>query len=125
MTMGIAGVPAHEQARIRRDIQRYLPENVVLWRNVATRTPTGGTTIVPTRMNQGPGRLAPMSTDAESKMLDRLGTSQGWWITVFEDRTVRINDALYIGSRKFEVVGYDQDRSYPLTQRVATREVNT
>lgn len=124
MTMGIAGIPAHEQQRIRRDIQQFLPENAELWRNVSSRTATGGTTVAPARLNQGPGRLGPMGIEAETKWLDRLGTSRGWWVTVYEDRDVRVNDAFRIGGRRFEVIGFDQDRSYPLTQRVATREVS-
>lgn len=121
---GIAGISAHELEGIRQDVQVYLPENVVLHRNTATRTASGGTTMTLARHSTGPGRLGPMSTEAEARWLDRLGTSRGWVVTLEEDRDVRINDVLYIGTRRFEVLGWDQDRSYPLTQRVGTRELS-
>lgn len=121
---GIAGVSAHELEDTRRDVVAYLPANVVLHRSTAVRTASGGTTMTLTRNSQGPGRLGPLGTEAEARWLDRLGSSRGWVITVAESRDVRVNDVLFIGARRFEVLGWDQDRSYPLTQRVVTREVS-
>ena len=121
MSIGIRPI---EQMKARRDLRQFLPESVDLYRPTTSRTATGGTTSTLAVHSSGPGRVSPMGIEAESRWLDRLGTSQGWVITLHSDRDVRITDQLRIGSRRFEVIGYDQDRSYPMTQRVMTREVS-
>lgn len=121
---GIAGFTTLELEQAREDLGRYRPETVVQYRNVGTRTTGGGTTYAMTLIDQGPGTLSPMGSEAEAQWLDRLGTSRGWVITVDEDRDIRINDELRIGARKFAVMGWDQDRSYPMSQRVIVREIS-
>lgn len=121
---GIAGFSALELEQARDDLARYRPETVVQYRNVGARTTSGGTTYTLTRIDQGPGTLSPMGSEAEAQWLDRLGTSRGWVITIDDDRDIRINDELRVGTRRFTVLGWDQDRSYPLSQRVMVREMS-
>lgn len=117
------GIRPIELRKAQRDLQAAYPENVTVWRRTGSRTAGGGSTYALARDSSGPGRLGPMGAEAESRIADRLGTSRGWVVTVYPDRDVQINDEIRIGSRKFQVIGWEQERSYPMQQRVQVREV--
>ena len=114
---------AQQHDRIRTTTLLTFPSAVVVKRRTPTKTSGGGTTEALAAVSSGPGRLAAMGADMERVWADRLGTMQGWVVTVEHNRDIRVNDQLVIGSRAFEVVGFDQDRSVPLSQRVACTEV--
>jgi len=112
-----------QHTRIRQVTQLTYTDVVTVKRRSPAKTSGGGTTETLAIHSSGPGRLAPMNADMEAVWASRLGTRRGWTITVEHFRDVMPNDQLVVGSRTFEVLGFDQDRSIPLSQRVLVKEV--
>lgn len=114
----------NELLRARADARRLLPENVQIWRAAYTPDGKGGQTTSWTMHSEGPGRLAPMRGSEQEYYADKIGTVQGWVISVTPDRAVLADDQLRIGARTFEVVDTDYGATDSWLERIPCREIS-
>lgn len=69
-------------------------------------------------------RLSPDNTLAsESTIGDRVSAEQRWIVTVPYDAVVAVKDRIEIGTRSFDVVAVDTDRTWDMCKRVRCVEV--
>jgi hypothetical protein len=61
--------------------------------------------------------------EADSVIAERLGGSQGVWITMPWHVNVRLDDRIVVGSTTYEVASFDTGRSWHISKRVLCREL--
>lgn len=112
-------------ARMRRRADDHLPASGEIQRPVYSSDSQGGKTVTRSRVWSGPVRVAPISSvvAADSVVAERLGGAQGVWITLAYYIDLRLDDRIIVGSRTYEVVGFDDGRSWHVSKRALAKEL--
>lgn len=114
-----------ELQSLRADSIDYLPDTIHVYTPTPSRSNSGGTlkSYPATPTTAAPGRIAPMSNTRKAWYAEKLGGRQGWTITVPFDEQIAVTSRFGVGTRRFEIIGGNADRTYQITQRFDCVEV--
>ncbi len=111
-----------ELAAMRSTLDDSLPDECTIVTSTLVTDSAGGHTTTTTSATVA-CRLSPAGAGREDTVGSRVTPENRWTITVPYDTTVGQAAKITVGSRTFEVVSVDVDRSWDLCKRVLCVEV--